>query len=162
MYNMLIVIENFLLRKLMFCTFQERKILQKQLLDEINTFDYSFTRYKVNYSIAMAYTKDKIDMEAMNAFLRKTDRLVVLSEYVCAVVFDQANDKNGIKAANHLLTHFQAFHFGETLYACVVTASNYSDQSKMVHDIFNLLDYSVSKNMNNLVLDISQVISNQR
>lgn len=160
MYNMLIILENYLLRKPMICTFQERKFLQKQLIDEIATFDYSFTRYKVNYSIAIAYTENKIDMEAMNAFLRKTDHLVVLNEYTCAVVFDHANDEDGIKAANHLLTYFQAFHFGETLYACVVTASNYSDQSKMVHDIFQLLDYAISENMNNLILDISQVISN--
>lgn len=132
--------------------------LQKHLLDEIADFDYSFTRYNVNYSIALGYSEDKVDMEAMHTHLRQSDRLVLLNEYLCAVIFDQTNDEGGIKAANLLLTYFQTAYFGKSLYACVVTASNHSNPSKMVHDLFHLLDYSISKNMNNLVLDMSQVI----
>lgn len=139
-------------------TLHERKFLQKQILDEIADFDYSFTRYNVNYSIALGYTKDKVDMGALNTHLRRTDRLVVLNEHLCAAIFDHTNDKGGIKAANHLLTYFQSAYFGKSLYACVVTTSNHTNPSKLVHDLFHLLDYSISKNMNNLILDISQVI----
>ena len=140
-------------------TQKERKLLQIRLLEEITDLDYAFSRYQVNYSIALGYTVDKVDMEPLNTYLRKSDRLIVLNEHLCAVVFNHTDDEGGIKAANNLLTYFQTAYFGKSLYASVVTASNHNDPAQAVHALFDLIDYSVSKNMNNLILDISQVTS---
>jgi hypothetical protein len=138
---------------------KQRQLFQMRLLEEITDLNYAFTRYQINYSIAIGHTEEAIDMTPLSTYLRKSDRLVVLDEHLCAIIFNHTDDEGGIKAANNLLTYFQTSYFSKSLYACVVTASNHSDPSQAVHALFDLLNYAVSQNMNNLILDISQVTS---
>ncbi|HEX5670160.1 MAG TPA: hypothetical protein VFX66_01385, partial [Sulfuricurvum sp.] len=64
----------------------------------------------------------------------------------------------GIKAANNLLTHFQGSFISTPLYVSVVIASNYEADSKMIHELFDLLDNAVEHNMNNIILEQTQAI----
>lgn len=136
-----------------------RKDLQMALLHEAIDFEYRYRRYEINYSIAIGLTTEEIDMSALSSFIRSSDRFVVLTPNICAVILDSAGDQEGIKAANNLLTYFQNHFFGHTLYAAVSTASNHLDAAQLIHEAFDLLEYAISNNMNNLVVDSSQVIA---
>lgn len=130
---------------------------QSKLLESAEEFSYRYERYKINYSIAIGHSMDEIDLTSMSSFIRSTDKFIVLSDNTCAILLDCANDASGIKAANNLLTKFQATAFGTLLYSAVVTASNYSTSEKMIRDLFHLIDFAIVNNTNHQVIDHSQV-----
>lgn len=136
----------------------DRKGLQEKLLRKLSDFDYRFIRYKSNYSVAVAYFPEVVDLSPLKTFIRETDRFFPLQDNVHVIIFDGANDEKGLKAANNLLTYFQHAHFGKSLYASVVTANHSNTAPQMVAKLFDLLDYSISHNMDNLIIDDTQVM----
>lgn len=137
---------------------EQRSIMQEKLSQGIKDFAYRFKRYEINYSVAIGYSPDEIDFSRMSNYIRETDRFIILDHNTCAVILDSANDECGIKATNNLLTHFQGEFFSATLYACIVTASNYDTSALMTHELFYLLNYAIEHNMNNILVEYSQVI----
>ncbi len=138
---------------------EKRQTLQAKLLHEATDYEYRFKRYHLNYSIAIGFTPESIDMTPLSAFIRASDRFVVLEPNICAIILDGTADEGGIKAANNLLTYFQNHFFGHSLFASVATASNFIDASHLVHEVFDLLEYAIANNMDNLLIDSSQVIN---
>jgi hypothetical protein len=143
----------------MFNTLNEhRQHYQEQLVHEIVDFDYNFSRYKIDYSVVIAYVSEEDnDLTVFSKSMRKSDRLIILQKNLCAIVLYGADEENGIKAANNLLTDLQNLFLFKHLYMAVVAASNYNSTFQMVHDLFDLLDYELNHNMNNLLLEPSQV-----
>lgn len=133
-------------------------IYQKQLLESVMEFRYRYERYNVSYSIAIGYSPDAIDLTSMSNFIRKTDKFVILNNNTCAIFLDSANDESGIKAANNLLTKFQGNAFDTPLYAAIVTASNYASTEVMIRELFYLIDFAIANNINQQVIDHSQII----
>lgn len=139
--------------------FGELQSFIQVLIDETHEFQYRFERYNLDYSIAIGFIKGiDIDLNNFQNHIRNTDRLVSLSPNMYAVIFDCADEADGIKATNNLLTKFQQQYFAFPLYAGVVTSSNYKNAKQMIHCLFELLDYGVTNNIDNHVLDISQHI----
>lgn len=136
----------------------QRKALQEKLLEEIGDFDYRCTRYKVNYSIALACTKEPIDLTPLCIYIRKSDRYIPLGENIHAVVFDCTDSEKGIKAANKLLTYFQHTYFSKSAFSSIITASDCGNPVQTVSQLFDLLDYALRHNMDNHVIDKSQVM----
>lgn len=135
------------------------QLLIKVLIDETGEFQYRLERYNIDYSIAIGFIKGiDIDLNHFQTHIRKTDRFVVLSNNMYAVILECADEPCGIKAANNLLTKFQQQYFEFPLFASVVNGSNYSNVKDMLLSLFHLLEYGVTYNMDNQVLDISQRI----
>jgi len=137
---------------------EERSIMQEKLTQAIKDFSYRFKRYEINYSIAIGHSPEDIDLSSLSHYIRESDRFIVLDHNTCAVILDCTNDECGIKAANNLLTHFQGNFFSSLLYTGIVTASNYDTVALMTHDLFYLLDYAIFHNMNNILMESSQLI----
>lgn len=137
---------------------QEYSLMKEKLLQAVKDFHYRFERYEANYSIAIGYSPQDIDLTPLGGFVRKTDSFVILDQHTCAIILDCADDIKGMKAANNLLTHFQGSFFATPLYTCVVTASNYDTDAKMIHELFYLLRYATENNMNNILVESSQII----
>ncbi|MCK9371794.1 MAG: hypothetical protein M0P91_01245 [Sulfuricurvum sp.] len=137
-----------------------RKEMYEKLAQKITDFDYRHTRYKVNYSIAVSYTPESLDMAPLISYIRKTDRYICLDETVHAVVFDCANAEQGIKAANNLLTYFQHANFSKSIYASIIIADDFTNTGQMIAKLFDLLDYAIQHNMDNLIVDSSQIVWN--
>jgi len=140
-------------------TLQEhRHYLQEQLVQRIAYFDYNFSRYNTHYTIAIVYISEEDgNLNVLSKNLRKSDRLVMFQKNLCAVIFNSANETNGLKAANNLLTDLQALFFSKHLYMAVVTATHCKSSFQLVYDLFDLLQYAIKNNMNNLVLESSQI-----
>ncbi|MCK9371793.1 MAG: hypothetical protein M0P91_01240 [Sulfuricurvum sp.] len=137
---------------------ERRPHLQEQLVQKIAYFDYNFSRYHIHYTIAIAYiSEEEGNLNVLSKNLRKSDRLVMFQKNLCAVIFNSADETNGLKAANNLLTDVQALFFSKHLYMAVVTATNTKSSFQLVYDLFDLLQYAIGHNMNNLVLEASQI-----
>ena len=139
-------------------THEQHSLMKEKLSQAIKDFAYRFKRYNINYSIAISHTSETIDLTKMSNFIRTTDRFIILNHNTYAIILDCSDELRGIKAANNLLTHYQGIFFSIPLYLSVVTASNYDTNTKMIHELFYLLDYAIKHNMNNILLDHSQVI----
>lgn len=133
-------------------------IYQKQLQESALEFSYRYERYQTNYSIALGHSPAKIDLSPMSNFIRNTDRFIILNDNTCAIILDCANDECGIKAANNLLTKFQGSAFNIPLYSAIVTASNYSSLGTMLGELFHLIDFAITNNINQQVIDHTQII----
>lgn len=142
---------------------EQRHIFQEQLQAEIKEYHYRFTRYHVNYAIVLLYiSEENCDLSICGKHLRETDKILFFQPNFCAILLDQTNEEQGIKAANIILSRIQNIFFTKHLYMAVIAASNDRSQFQMVHDLFDLISYALNHKMENLVLESSQVIQNQQ
>lgn len=142
--------------------YPNRKALQLKLEREIEDFDYRYNRYEVDYTLALAYTPEPIDLTPLlTKYIRETDHVVILQDQLYAIIFDSADENRGIKAANKLLTFFQHLYFAQSIFASVATASNHNNPSQMISLLFDLLDYSISHDLDNHVIDKSQIMKSR-
>lgn len=139
---------------------EQHSLMKEKLTQAIKDFSYRFKRYEVNYSVAIGHTPEDVDLSKISQYIRETDRFIILNHNTCAVILDCSDDIRGIKAANNLLTHFQGTFFSTPLYFSIVTASNYDTEHKMTHELFYLLEYAIKHNMNNILVEHSQVMRN--
>lgn len=143
-------------------TYKNRKILQDKLEREAEDFDYRFIRYEVNYCLVIIYTPEPIDLfPLLSKYIRETDHAIMLQDQLYAVIFDSADETKGIKAANKLLTLFQHLYFSHSIFASITTASDYNSPAQMISKLFDLLDYSISHNIDHHVVDASQVMKSR-
>jgi hypothetical protein len=140
-------------------SYKKLQIYQKKLLESTKEFRYRYERYNFNYSIAIVYSPEEIDFPPMSNFIRVTDVFIVLDNNTYAIVFDCTDDNSGTKAANILLMKFQGKAFDIPLYSAIVTASNYSSPEEMNRKLFCLLNFGIAHNMNQEVIDHSQITS---
>lgn len=136
----------------------ERKEFQRKLLEAIEEYEYHFERYEVSYSVSIAYLPETLDIANICSRIRKSDRYIRLADNLHAVIFDFTDDVEGLKAANKLLTYFQVEHFGKSLYAAIVTSSHEKTPAELVTELFDLLQYAISHNMDNHIMDASLVM----
>lgn len=139
---------------------EKRALYQEKLVEKVVAYDYRYFRYHINYSIALLYVSEKVNLSHIKSYLRKSDEFIKLNTHIYAIFLDCTDDEKGIKTSNNSLNAIQAQFFSKHLYMAVVTASNYTDSFQMVHDLFDLIEYGINHNMNNILLDFSQPIKN--
>ncbi len=139
---------------------EQRKIFQKNLVEKVALYDYRYCRYHINYSISLIFVEEKTDLSNIKSYLRKSDEYIKLNSHLYTLFLDCTDDEKGIKSSNDILCEIQAQFFSKHVYMSVVTASNYKDSFQMVHDLFDLIEYGIHHNMNNLLIDSSQPILN--
>ena len=103
-------------------------------------------------------TDDNMNLEGFVDSKRKTDNFIHLENHLYCVVLDGADYDASIKATSNLQTQFQTKYFDKKLYVAVVTAKEYDSDTVMVNSLFNILEYSVSNNMDNMLIDKFQVL----
>jgi hypothetical protein len=138
---------------------QKRQIFQKQLLQEIQEYHYRFIRYHIDYSIVFAYISEEDgDLSTCSCHIRESDMIIFFQTNFCALIFDNTNEEQGIKAANNLLSRIQNRFFAKHLYMTIINATTEQSEFQMVHDLFDLLAFALDHRMDNLVVDSSQII----
>lgn len=140
-----------------------RQHYQEMLLKEITSYHYRFTRYHLNYSIVLAYiSEENGDLSPCGNYLRGSDSIIYFRSNFCAIVFDNTNEEQGIKAAENILSRVQARFFSKHFYMVVISATEEKSEFQTVHDLFDLIAYALEHNMDNLVVDASQVIQHKQ
>lgn len=142
---------------------QHRQVFQEALIHECEPFHYRFTRYHSDYSIALAYlSEENGDLRSCGKHLRESDKILFFQNNFCAILFDNTNVEQGIKAANNILSRVQNLFFAKHFYMAIITSSNEQSEFQMVHDLFDLITYALEHNMDNLAVDSSQVIQHEQ
>lgn len=138
-----------------------RKRFQEQLLQDTSGYHYRFTRHHTPYSIALAYVSETgVSLDTFEKHLRESDKIIFFQTNLCAIIFDDSNEEQGLKAAENLLSHVQNICFTKHLYMAVVTVNSDNNEFQTVHDLFDLVSYALNHNMDNSVLESSQIIKN--
>ena len=142
--------------------FQEnRKRFQEQLIIETAYYHFKYSREETPYSIALTYiAENDFDFNRYKEHLRVNDKIILIEANLCAIVFDGTTEEQGITAAEHLLYHVQDLCFTKHIYMAIVTANPDNTEFQTVHDLFDLLSYALNHNMDNCVMERSQIMNN--
>ncbi|MCL4432580.1 MAG: hypothetical protein M1300_09695 [Epsilonproteobacteria bacterium] len=140
---------------------EHRKHFQEQLLNDVSGYHYRFTRYHTPYSISLVYIAEtSVSLDTLEKHLRESDKIIFIQTNLYAIIFDDTNEEQGLKAAENLLYFIQNICFTKYLYMAVVTVNSNNTEFQTIHDLFDLLSYALDHNMDNSVLESSQVIKN--
>ena len=137
---------------------KNRRKYHKNIKEAVEHYAYRGDRYNINFSIAIGVSDEDIDLSSFSEFTRKSDAFLILEKNICCIILDCTPPGGGMKAAGNMLTGFQQRFFGRSLYSSVVCYSDYQDINKMVNHLFDVLEFAIDHNMDNLVVDPSQVI----
>lgn len=138
-----------------------RKYFQERLITETAYYHFKYSRDETPYSIALAYiVEDDFDFQRYEKHLRVNDKIILLQSNLCAIVFDGTTEEQGLKAAEHLLYHVQDICFIKHVYMAIVTVNPNDTEFQTIHDLFDLLSYALNHNMDNSVIERSQIIQN--
>jgi len=141
---------------------KHRKKFQEELVKKVALYDYRHVRYNINYSIAACYITEPTDLTNIASNLRLSDDFIKINDHLYVMFLDSTDDEKGIKTSANILSSMQAQFFTKPFYIAVVTASNYTELFQMVHDLFDLIEYALIHNMNNIVVDSSKLIQNDQ
>jgi len=131
---------------------------QKEILEKIDNFSYRFKRYNQHFSLAIGFCDESIDMRNFGENKRQTDLFIILEKNLCCIVLDCAPSGCDIKAASNLLSQFQNSFFDKEIFTCVISSEEVQESSKMVSQLFDILIYSLERNMNNMIVDSQQML----
>lgn len=142
---------------------QQRQQYQETLIKATTEYHYRFSRYQTQYSVALAYiSEENGDLKICGEYLRESDTIVFFQPNFCGIVFDNTNEEEGIKAANNILSRVQNLFFAKHFYMATITATPEQSEFQMIHDVFDLIAYALEHNMDNLVVDTSQIIQHKQ
>ena len=128
------------------------------IVNRIDDYFYKRKRYNQHFSLAIGLSDPDVDVSAFDEHNRQTDMFIKLEKNLCCEVFDGTCAESGIKAAAILLTGFESHFYTKRIFASIVFSNNYDTSSQMVHRLFDILEYSYSQNMVNMVVDNSLMI----
>ena len=128
---------------------------QETILNDISDYIYRDERYKSHFAIMLMTIEENFyDKEVFDSILRKTDKLIVLSKNLYAIVFDSVANKSFIKAAENIHYALENKHTNK-FFLSVVDSENYQgDFFAMVYKTFEILEFAIEHNISNIVLDI--------
>ncbi len=137
----------------------DRKKYYKEILDNLDEYAYRDKRYHINFSLAIGLSDETIDLSEFKNSKRKTDKFISLEKNLYCIVLDCTNDNSEIKATLNLQHEFQEKHFGKKLFIGVVCSKDYDNENNMINSLFDILEYSIDNNMNGIVVDKSQMLT---
>ncbi len=133
-------------------TLQEKH--KQEILKELKIMFYRFHRYHNDYSIALFYTENHFDYEIVTKEKRFTDKLIRLEENLFVLVYENADISKSIGASSKLLSQLKK-SYNESIYSVIEDCREDNEGSITLHNLFNLLDFSMKKNYDNEVVDKS-------
>lgn len=131
-----------------------------EILNNIKDNLYRKNRYHFDFALAIAVCDTNISMHKFQSSIRDTDKFIRLEDNLCTVVLDGISSSSAIKASTNLQAKFESEYFREKLYISVIDSSeNHQDTNgyKMINSLLDVLEYSISNNISNEVVDYYQM-----
>ncbi|NOQ32132.1 MAG: hypothetical protein GQ570_13530 [Helicobacteraceae bacterium] len=138
---------------------KSQKKFTSELVDFVTEFNHRYARYDLNYSLTLIYSRDEVDFNSFESEIRKTDRFLLLEDNLCALLFDNTAGSGAIKAADNMLTKYEAKHFGKPVYAASVSINDYNTSTEMISKLFYILRNAIDLNIENKVVDKEDIES---
>jgi methionine synthase II (cobalamin-independent) len=132
---------------------EETNLFYQIIMDSIEDYTYRAERYNVQFGIVSIYSKEKIDTQKLQSLIRKTDKIIVLSENLCCVALDSTSDISYIKAAENLNRILNEINYKDLFYLGAVDSQDFKSESrKMINYLFSRLEYALENNLSDMVI----------
>ncbi len=128
------------------------------IVEKIDDYFYKRKRYEQHFSLAIGLTDPDVDLSSFDEHNRQTDLFIKLEQNLCCEVFDGTGLESGIKAASNLLTSFEHNFYTKRIFVSIVFSQDFDTSSQMINRLFDILEYSYSHNMANMVVDNASMI----
>ncbi len=126
-----------------------RRFCYQTIMDIISDYIYREKRYKTHFSVAIIYSKDILNVhsEELRKTLRKTDKLVCITDNIVCVVFDAAQANGYVKAAENLYKALKSIEYQQDYYIATAFSDEFDENYlNMLNHLFDRLHYSVEHN----------------
>ncbi len=121
--------------------------------EAVDDFAYRRKRYAINYSMAIGLCDSKFDLKDFIYSKRQTDIIIPLEKNLYCVVFDATPMKYTIQAVSNLKVKFKEKFGNEKIYISAVYSADYYNEDEMINSLFDVLSYSIERDMDGLVTD---------
>lgn len=125
---------------------------KQRILDNIESYNYRKRRYDVDFTVALFISSDEIEADFVQKNIRNSDKLVTLDNNFIAVIFDFADEEQGLKAAENLLALMEPKFFSNEIYISVVNSHEQLDNEEHLHRAFDLLVENINSGYNDVPL----------
>jgi len=125
----------------------------KRISELSSEYFYRYTRYKINFSMALYYSETEIDTTIFDNAMRESDKVLQLHKNLICMIFDITSQGDGLKASENLLSMYINKYLNQTLYASFVTTEDFATQSNMDSHLISLLNFAIEKGLSGRVTD---------
>ena len=126
-----------------------------KIFKEIDTYIYRQKRYNLSFSIASVYAEDEnvIDIIKLESAIRKTDKIIKLSNNLLCIVYDITSDTTFVKTAENSNKKLQQIHCKKKFFMSVVESNEFNtNYLEMTNTLFERLEYAITNKLYNTVI----------
>jgi len=129
---------------------ERRQRYCNEVIHALEEYSYRYKRYHINFALALCYcSKDGALLSDLVDIKRKTDRLILLDDNLCCVVFDCIDDETSKKAAQNLEAQIQGHCTNGDYFMRVLSSIECESALKMCDSLFDALeDFLFQANLN--------------
>jgi hypothetical protein len=120
---------------------------------ESENYFYDYERYGAHFSTALFYSAEKLDLNLFKEELRKTDKIVEITDSLFYIIFNMTDIDGGLKATENILSTYEKKHFSQKVYTSVSSTQSSHQKEFLSTHLFSLLDFAIKENKYNEVLD---------
>jgi len=131
-----------------------RSLCHQTIMDMIHEYIYREKRYNTHFSVAAIYTDEpiKTHAEKLRLTLRKTDKLLCITDNIVCVVFDAAQENSYVKAAQNLYRTLKEIEYHQQYFIATAISEDFDENYlDMLNRLFERLQYSVEHKLCNSV-----------
>ncbi len=133
--------------------YQERHI--KEITAIMAEHEYRLKRYNRNVSVVLFFGDMRLNHEYVREKIRLTDRYISFEKDLSLLILSETDIKGGILAAEKILNIELNSNINKEIHTSVVEYNREQESLVFIHELFNILDFSLSFNHVNKILDSS-------
>lgn len=118
---------------------------------------YAYERYGIEFSALLIYSDEPIEISICRDKIRQSDKIYKVEENLHLVVYDVIDPENTMKAAQHLLLHYQKYYLKQDVCIALAAAAKDDTASDMSSRLFTILEYALKTSCSNSVIDSTQI-----
>jgi len=126
-----------------------------KILKEIDDYVYRDKRYNLSFSIAVVYAEDEsvIDTIKLQDEIRKTDKIIKLSNNLLCIVYDITTNTTFVKSAENSNKTLQEIHCKKNFFISVAESREFNgNYLEMTNNLFARLEYAITNKLYNTVI----------
>ena len=131
-----------------------RTFCYQTIIDAIDDYIYREKRYATNFSIAVVYTEEPLSLDAdIIAYkLRKTDKMICITENLICIIFDATQSTSYVKATENLYQILKGVNYHKKYFISTALSSDFEENYlDMINKLFDRLHYSIEHKLCNNV-----------
>jgi hypothetical protein len=123
----------------------------------IHPYEYRYHRYGLESIVLFLYLSEDQDISDYASYIRITDSFVMLEKHFYCIVYEGADIKQGIKAANNIKNRYEQEYSGAEFYMNAISVKKAGNRKGLVTFLFESLEQTVEKLKCNSVISVGSI-----